>query len=149
MAITLDAVTLQPIKAAPTTPVVAPAVVAADPARGQARESKNDRGGKDSSLSSFRAVLNAVASGAVTANFVQADAANTAPQARPERVPKSTPAELNGSESSVMLEAAYARREQGASAARVYLAATSRYAQAFFADTRTYARPGESLEMTV
>ncbi len=148
MAITLDAVTLQPIKAAPQTPVVAPAFVVADPARGQARESKNERG-KDSSLSSFRAVLNAVAANAVTADPVQADTGNAEPQARPQRVPKNAPAELNGSDSSVMLDAAYARRGQGASAARAHLAATSRYAQAFFADTRTYARPGDSLELTV
>jgi hypothetical protein len=149
MGITLDAVTLQPIRTAqPAAPPVAPPlVVVAEPARGQARESKNERG-KDQAPS-FRAVLNATVAGGIQAQAAQTETAKPEPQARPARVPKSEPAELNGGESSVLLDAAYARRGEGASAARVHLAATSRYAQAFFADTRTFARPGESLELTV
>ena len=66
---------------------------------------------------------------------------------RPTKLPKSGPAELSGGDSSILLDAAYSRRPD--SGVRVHLAATSRYAQAFFADTRTFARPGESLELTV
>ena len=153
MGITLDGITLQPIKAASSAPaaaaaIVAPPIIVADPSRGSRRDSKNDRG-KDQPLS-FRAVLNATAAGSIKTETPQAEAAKAEPEARPARVPDSSPTELNGAESSVLLDAAYARRGESSNGQqRVHLAATSRYAQAFFADTRTYARPGESLELTV
>ncbi len=150
MAITIDAVTLQPVKVAQPSiaPItVAPQVVVADSARGSRRDSKNDRGGKEQSLN-FRAVLDAVASGSIKLEAVQTEAGKADVSPRPTRVPKTGPSELNGSEAPVMLEAAYVRRGSD-NGARIHLAATSRYAQAFFADTRTFARPGESLEMTV
>lgn len=146
MAIIIDAVTWQPVKAAP--PPVAPfapqPAVVADSARGPRRDQKDER--DKQSLGSFRAVLNAVA-GQVTRDAAAAHAAKPDIPPRPARLPESGPAEVSGGDSSVLLEAAYGRRSD--SGVRIHLAATSRYAQAFFADTRTYARPGESLELTV
>ena len=151
MAITIDAVTLQPVRVAQPTiaPItVAPQVVVADSARGSRRDSRNDRGGKEQSLN-FRAVLDAVASGSIKLEAVQTEAGKADVSPRPTRLPKNGPSELNGSDAPVMLDAAYVRRGSSDNGARIHLAATSRYAQAFFADTRTFARPGESLEMTV
>ena len=149
MSITIDAVTLQPINqpapSAVAAPVAPPVVAVADSARTSQRDSKNERG-KEQSLG-FRAVLDAAASGKVQLDAAPADTPRPEVAPRPAKLPKRGPAELSGGESSVLLEAAYQRRAD--SGVRVHLAATSRYAQAFFADTRTYARPGESLELTV
>lgn len=155
MAVTLDAVTLQPIKTAPQpTPAVAvapPVVVVAESARGGRRDSQNQRG-KEQSLG-FRAVLDAAVAGKVTFDAAPVETAKADLPPRPTKLPDSGPAELNGNESSVLLDAAYARRggndAKSSAGVRVNLAATSRYAQAFFADGRTYARRGESLELTV
>ncbi len=152
MAITIDAVTLQPVKAAqlPAAPVTAvPQVVVAESARGSRRDQKNDNRGAQEQPLSFRAVLDAATAGNVKRAAVQGETAKTEITPRPTRVPKSGPAELSGDESPVLLEAAFTRRGGNDDGARPYLKATSRYAQAFFADTRTFARPGESLEMTV
>lgn len=150
MSLTIDAVTLQPVKqpapSAAAAPVAPPVVVVADSARGSRREPQNERG-KEQSLN-FRAVLDAVASGKVTLDAVQAESARPETPPRAVKIPKAGPAEVTGGDSSVLLEAAYGRRRTD-NGVRVHLAATSRYAQAFFADTRTYARPGESLELTV
>lgn len=148
MAITIDAVTLQPVKAAqpPVAPIAAaPQVVVTDSERGSRRDQNNDRG-KEQSLN-FRAVLDAATAGSLKLDALQGEPARGETPVRPTKLPKSGPAELSGGESSVLLEAAYQRRSD--SGVRVHLTATSRYAQAFFADTRTYARPGEALELTV
>ncbi|MBX7198574.1 MAG: hypothetical protein K1X51_04305 [Rhodospirillaceae bacterium] len=147
MAITIDAVTLQPVRAVPQPAaafVAAPPVVVADSARSSRRDQKEERGKQ--SLS-FRAVLDAAAAGQVKLDAVQPETVKPDVPPRPTKLPKGNPAELNGGDSSILLDAAYGRRAD--SGARIHLAATSRYAQAFFADTRTFARPGESLELTV
>lgn len=148
MAITIDAVTLQPVKAAPQPTPYAPAppvVVIADSARGSQRDQKDERGKQ--SLGGFRAVLDAANAGRVKPDAVRPETAKPDVPPRPTKLPKNGPAELSGGDSSILLDAAYGRRNDNG--VRVHLAATSRYAQAFFADTRTYARPGESLELTV
>jgi hypothetical protein len=148
MAITLDSNTLKPIAAAPPAALagyVAPPVVVADPSRNSRRESGSDPG-KDGRGLNFRAVLNAQTFAGITGRSWQPDAAKSDAHARQTRVPNGGPTELNGDD--VLLEAVSTPRADISPNAQVYSAATSRYAQAFFAATRTFARRGESLELT-
>lgn len=148
MVITLDAYTLKPVAAPPPTAAaayVAPPVIVTDPSSNPRRDSRNDRS-KDERGLNFRAVLNANVFAGVTGRSWQPDTAKTDAPARAARVPKSGPAELNGDD--VLLEAVSAAHTDVPAGARVHGEATSRYAQAFFATTRTFARRGESLELT-
>jgi hypothetical protein len=148
MAITLDSTTLKPIAAASPATVaayVAPPVIVADPSSNPRRDPKNDRSKDDSGLN-FRAVLNANTFAGITGRSWQPDTARSDAPARQARVPKDGPTELNGSD--VLLEAVSTTRADVSPGARVHGEATSRYAQAFFATTRTFARRGESLELT-
>ena len=148
MAITLDAFTLKPVAAAPSAAApayVAPPVIVTDPSSNPRRDSRSDRGKDDRGLN-FRAVLNANTFAAVTGRSWQPDTAKSDTPARPQRVPTSGPAELSSDD--VVLEAVSTTRADKPQAARAYSQATSRYAQAFFATTRTFARRGESLELT-
>ena len=146
MAITLDAFTLKPVAAPPSAVApayVAPPVIVTDSSSNPRRDAKS---GKDDRGLNFRAVLNANTFAAVTGRSWQPDTAKSDTPARPARVPTSGPAELSADD--VVLEAVSTTRADKPQAARAYSQATSRYAQAFFATTRTFARRGESLELT-
>ncbi len=148
MAITLDAYTLKPV-AAPSPAVaaayVAPPVIVPDPSSNPRRDSRNDQTRDDRGLN-FRTVLNANIFAGVTGRSWEPDETKSDASPRPARVPKGGPAELNGDD--VLLEAVSATHTDVPAGARVHGEATSRYAQAFFATTRTFARRGESLELT-
>ncbi len=70
---------------------------------------------------------------------------------RPEKFPDTTAEELTPGESNGLLDAVQATRGTDVPPAPeqdAHRAAAQRYARTFFSDTRTFARPGESLEIS-
>ena len=140
--------TILPPAATPQAPQASAIDGQIEPAAGQplnqARFGGNGPGnggvGSDAGLS-FRAALDPALVGSI---------AQTPPlqgTSRPEKRPDASPVELSGTESAGLLGAAQVARVTGGAAPRAYQAATQRYAQAFFADTRTFARPGDAVEL--
>jgi hypothetical protein len=115
--------------------------------RGERRDPKTDRG------VSFRAALDAATFTGVISGAAPGGPASTAAEAgpRPEKFPATSAEELSSGESTGLLGAVHATRGTDAPPAPeqdAHRAATQRYARTFFSDTRTFARPGESLEVS-
>jgi len=149
MALTVEVLPPERPLSAPVTPVQ-PAVTVIDAqvsARGDRRDARTDRG------VSFRAALDATTFNGVIGGASGSTPASTGAQsqARPEKFPSTAAEELTPSDSTGFLDAVNATRGSDAPPApeqKAHRAATQRYARTFFSDTRTFARPGESLEVS-
>ena len=149
MATTIEILPPERVTPAPVAPVQQTVTVIDAPVsvRSGRRDANTNRG------ASCRAVLDtATFNGVLGGTPPTAPAsAGTAPEPRPEKFPSAAAEELTPGESTGLLDAGQATRGSDAPPAPqqdVYRAATQRYARAFFSDTRTFARPGESLEIS-
>jgi len=153
MAISFDILTLQPIAAAP-----APAAVARQPqvaAVGERDGAKERRGSAGDERArpnvAFRSFLNAATLAGLTQTLGKeaSRAADATPaETRPVKLPKrDATTVLSGTESDRLLQSVRSTLTDKSSAPQ-YLAATTRYAKSYFAVSGTFAKPGESLELT-
>lgn len=149
MTITIDAVSLQPI-AAPIAPPFARAPVAPVGDRDSAsNERRNDRGDRSRTSAAFRSFLNAATLAGLTQSLGADRVDPVAGVARPRKVPDRREAtELSGAESERLYQEAQAKTRPHDARAREALAVTQRYAKSFFSVSGTFAKPGESLELT-
>ena len=156
MTITTDTLSLQPVAAPlavfPRTPQVS--------AVGQRDGASNDRRGssKDSRARSgvaFKSFLDAATIaglnktlGAETSKSAVTDEGSS-PAPRRAKVPdQAEPEVLSAAESEGLYQSAKSSGQGRSSPAPEFLAATTRYAKSFFAVSGTFAKPGESLELT-
>ena len=149
MATTIEILPPERPTSAPVAPVQPTVTVIDAPAsvRGVRRDANANRS------ASFRAVLDAATfNGVINSAPPSAPTSTGTPsEARPEKFPSAAAEELTPGESTGLLDAVQATRGSDAPPApqqEVYRAATQRYARTFFSDTRTFARPGESLEIS-
>jgi hypothetical protein len=159
MAISFDILSLQPYPA-PVAPVPprAPAIQAA----GQRQDAQNERrqtaqDGRERANVSFRTLLNAATLSGIGRAF-QGAVRETEEQAtnltqRAAKLPADAPETLSGTEADTLYRIAKAvapKADTSVSDARAaeFRAATSRYAKSFFSVSGTFARAGESLELT-
>jgi hypothetical protein len=157
MTISADILTLQPVAAPiapppPRQPAVS-AVSDRDSTANERRgESKDDRGRANIN---FRSFLNA-ATFAGLAQTLTRDAPKSEASEEPARkTPRATkqrdrsePVVISAEESESLYRAAQAESPRTNARAPEFLAATSRYAKSFFSVSGTFARPGESLEIS-
>jgi len=156
MTITIDSVSLQPI-GAPIAPHAArqPQVAAVgerDSANNERRESaRNDRG---RASVAFRSFLNAATLAGLTQSL-SADTVTASTDEAPAKAPRAEkirdqqdPTVIDADEAEGLYRSAQAASEPQSARAKEYLAATSRYATSYFAVSGTFARPGETLELT-
>jgi hypothetical protein len=147
MAIRIEILPPERTSAAPVSPS-APAVTGVDAVslrRIERRDPKTSQG------VSFRAALDAATFNGVISTSSASPAAGSDPEPRPTKLPTSSPDELTLSESAGLLGAAQTVRSAAGPSApelEAHRAAAQRYAKTFFSDTRTFARPGESLEIS-
>jgi hypothetical protein len=157
MTITADILsTLQPVAAPVAPPPRQPAVSAVgereSTANERRNESKDDRGRANIN---FRSFLNA-ATFAGLAQSLGRDApkseATEEPARKTQRAQKqpdrNEPVVISAEESESLYRAAHAEAPRTNARAPEFLAATTRYAKSFFSVTGTFARPGETLELT-
>jgi len=157
MTISADILTLQPI-AAPIAPPPPrqPAVSAVSDRDGTANErrgeSKDERGRPDVT---FRAFLNAATFAGLAQSLgreaPKSEAAEE-PARKTQRAAKQPkpdePVVISAEESESLYRASRAESPLTNARAPEFLAATTRYAKSFFSVSGTFARPGESLELT-
>lgn len=156
MTITTDALSLQPI-AAPAAPLSRQPQVSAV---GEREGASNDRRApsKDArgrSSIAFRSFLDAATLaglnktlGAETSESAVTDERSSPAPRRAKLPTKAEPEVLSAAESERLYHSAKNSGQGRTSPAPEFLAATSRYAKSFFAVSGTYARPGQSLEVT-
>jgi len=154
--ITLDGISLQPI-AAP----VSPAFIRQTPVtpignRESAQDERRDTTARDDRARpnvAFRSFLNAATQAGLTKTLGSETQRSTADNdvtayTRPNKIP--TPkddAVIAAGESDALYRSAPVSGREGPRAPE-FLAATSRYAKSYFAVSGTFARPGESLELS-
>ncbi|MBY0510412.1 MAG: hypothetical protein K2P94_09685 [Rhodospirillaceae bacterium] len=156
MTISADILTLQPI-AAPIAPPPSrqPAVSAVGDRDGTANErrgeSKEERARPDVT---FRAFLNAATFAGLAQSISREAPKNDATEETTRNTPRAAkqpkrdePVVISGEESESLYRAHTEAARPNARAPE-FLAATSRYAKSFFSVSGTFARPGESLELT-
>ncbi len=149
MSITIDAVSLQPI-AAPVAPPFQRAPVAPVGERDSASNERRNgaRGERSRTSAAFRSFLNAATLSGLTRTLGD-EVDPVAPVARERKVPDRREAtELSGAESERLYQEAKAASRPDDVRAREFLSATRQYAKSFFAVSGTFAKPGESLELT-
>jgi len=157
MAISIDSLTLQPvaapISAAPVRQAPVTAVGERDGANNDRRNPSKDARGRSSVA--FRSFLDAATLagltktlGAQTSTTAATDEAPAPPPRRAKLPEKAEQEVLSASESERLYHSAKISGQGRTSPAPEFLAATSRYAKSFFAVSGTFARPGESLELT-
>lgn len=153
MAITLDILPMpQPITVAVPPPQPRPVIAPAserDSANNQRRESSKNQ----NAPLSFRAALSESTFAGIARSTTTTDTAvwsGVGEERRPReaRFPDSAPLEISGDEASDLFTRAVANNERR-SRAPEYAAATSRYASSYYAGSPFYARPGDTLEVTV
>jgi len=156
MIISADMISLQPI-AAPVAPSVSrqPSIAAAGERDGASNERRNDsREGRARTDVTFRAFLNAAtfaglaqSLGNDSATVTRSDSSDT-PRPRAVKLPERDQAPVISGEESEQLFRRSAAPQAERTRAPEFLAATTRYAKSYFSVAGTYARPGESLELT-
>lgn len=156
MAINFDSTTIQPVAtpaaaAVPRQPIVTP-IGEREGASNERRESA--RNTRERVSTAFRSFLNAATLAGITETLgaERSDVAvdDVAP-VRETRVPdrRKDPTVLEADEAEGLYRTAQAADEgPRSSRAREFHAAATRYAKSFFAVEGTFARPGESLELT-
>ena len=156
MALTLDSVSLKPIAApiaaqAPAAPAIA-AVGERAGANNDRRDSqRNDRGRPSVA---FRSFLNAATLAGLTQTLSKDTVvvSSDEPPPRQTKVPEQEPTTISSEEADHLYQSAQTASEaqprRETARVRAYQAATSRYATSFFSVSGTFARPGESLEVT-
>ena len=157
MSISTDTISLQPLAApiAPPQQRQAPVSAVGDRDGASNDRRKDAKDGRARANINFRAFLNAatfvgLAQSLGTDTF-KADATEDSPRqtARAVKLPeRDEPPVLSGEESERLYRSAQTASQTKNVRAPEFLAATSRYAKSFFAVSGTYARPGESLELT-
>lgn len=155
MAITADLLVTPPPNAAAAAsalrqpqPVIAPANE-----RENAGHQRRESGKNGNAPLNFRAVLSA----ATLEGLGRSDAAQAwtpsegplreAPQ-RASRFPVAEPLEISGAEARDLFDRAIAQNTRKSNAPE-FVAATARYTSSYFAGSSFYAKPGETLELTV
>ncbi len=156
MTISLDTLSLQPIAApiaaSPARQAPVTAVGDRDGANNDRRNPSRDSRGRSSIA--FRSLLDAATLAGLTKSLsgqsktVSTDEAPARPTHRAKLPDKAEPEVLSASESERLYHSAKNSGQGRSSPAPEFLAATTRYAKAFFAVSGTFARPGESLEVT-
>ncbi len=156
MAIITDALSIQPI-ATPALPLPSAPQITAVGQRGGAsndrRSSSRDARGRPSVA--FKSLLDAATIAGLTktlgaeASKSAVTDSDTTPAPRPSKLPnQAEPEVLSAAESEGLYQSAKSSGQGSSSPAPEFLAAATRYAKSYFAVSGTYARPGESLELT-
>ena len=155
MAITIDTLSLQPVAAPVAPPPRQPQVSAVGERQGANADRRNpSKDARGRSSITFRSFLNAATLAGLTKTLGSDSFKTTTTDERPqprraEKVPnKAGPEVLSAAESEGLYQSAKSSGQGRASPAPEFLAATSRYAKSFFAVSGTFARPGETLELT-
>lgn len=155
MIISADTIWLQPIAAPVAPPPRQPTIAAAGEREGASNERRKDsREGRARTDVSFRAFLNAATFAGLAQSLgnnatttTRTESSDT-PRTRAVKLPEREEAPvISGEESEQLFRRATATQLDTARASE-YLAATTRYAKSYFSVSGTYARPGESLELT-
>jgi len=153
--LTLDANSLQPI-AAPVSPAFirqAPVSPVGNREQTQNERRETSRDDRARPNIAFRSFLNAATLAGLTKSLggeTQRSSADSEAPAytRPSKLPaQKDDTVISANEADVLYRSAQVSGRDGARAPE-FLAATSRYAKSFFAVSGTFARPGESLELT-
>ena len=157
MALSIDALSLQPA-AAPVAPPPPrqPQVRAVGGRDGASNERRGSaKGDRGRASVAFRSFLNAATLAGVVQSlgeeFASASSSREAPAhtQRPTKLPDTNQDRvLSASETDNLYQSARVSAQSSASRAPEFRAATARYAKSFFGVSGTYARPGESLELT-
>ncbi len=153
MAISVDSLSLLP--AAPIlaqTPARVEAVAPVGQREGASNDRRNAPKDRERAVNNFRAALNAATlrglTQAISRDSKPAENATDEParaRERPAKLPDAEPTVLSGAEAANLFRSAQAADQSSSSEFR---AATSRYAKSFFSVSGTFAKPGESLELT-
>ena len=161
MAISIDTVSLQPV-AAPLAPGLArqaPVTAVADRQGANNDRREQARGERNRSTVTFRSFLNAATLAGLTKTLgaerpASTDEAPAKVQRRAKLPDRKDPEVISGDEAESLYRSARSSTkdqttsEQPVARAREYQAAATRYAKSFFAVSGTFAKPGESLELT-
>jgi hypothetical protein len=152
MSITIDTHSLQPVAAPIAPPPPRQAAVASvgerDGTNNDRRESAKGERGRTSAA--FRSFLDAATLSGLTKTLGALDSADRATETtRARKVPnRRESTELSGAESERLYQEAHTAPRSANPRASEFLAATTRYAKSFFAVSGTFAKPGESLELS-
>ncbi len=162
MTLTIDQMPVQPVAApaaaaVPRQPIVTP-IGEREGASNERRDST--RSPRERVSAAFRSFLNAATLAGITETLgaEQPERVDPVAPVRPTRVPDrddgKTPTILEADEAESLYRSAQssdgaaARRPRSSVRARQFQAAATRYAKSFFAVEGTFARPGESLEIS-
>ena len=152
MAISLDTITLQPV-AAPIAPAPprAPAIVAA----AQRDTTQNDRKNqaqpdRERANVSFKSLFDAATLGSIGRAFggETTQVRQDGPQKRASKLPGLEPEVISHAEAASLYRSAKSADAISSIRASEFRAASLQYAKSFFAVSGTFAKPGESLELT-